>query len=201
MRRRAALVVFASVCGACEFALLLFDRPMAYLAASAFAYNGLLWIIASKSIRLDLESENRTIKTTARGWRLGARLFVVAGICLTVIFGRRWLWSSPLNAAVQHLWSRLGFSMGDSAPFNFILLALVPGILLFALGATRAELGLTRWRPAIVKTLLSALILPGVFATIWFAHGRGTLLLLLTLLVHNFLSNGFSEEFLLRGIV
>jgi membrane protease YdiL (CAAX protease family) len=201
VRNRSALTTFVALCAICEIALLVFDRKMGYLAAGAAAYNGLLWLATAKTIRVDIGAEERTLKTFATGGRLAARVFVVALICAIVVFGRERLWFSPWNAAIQHVWSSFGLGIGDSAPFNFLLLAVVPGALLFALGATRAELGLTRWRAGSVRVLLWALVLPTIFATMWFAHGRGSVPLLLVLLLHNLLSNGFSEEFFVRGMV
>ncbi len=42
--------------------------------------------------------------------------------------------------------------------------------------------------------------MPAIFIGIWFAKGHGTIGLLVFMLVRNFLSNGFSEEFLTRGM-
>jgi membrane protease YdiL (CAAX protease family) len=194
-------LVFAGVCIFCEAVLLLFDRNSAYIGLGAFAYGLILWLIARACIQLDLQSEERVLKTTVKGWRLLCRVLVVAGILLFIVFGRQWFWSSPMNAAIQRVSKALYLGYGDSALPNAIFQVIVPGILLALLGAKPVELGLCAWRKGSTYALLGALVLPCIIAILWFAKGHGTADLLLAFLVHNFLSNGFSEEFLMRGMV
>jgi len=197
---RPAHALFLCVCGACELVLLVFDRTSAYIAIGAFAYGLILWTITRACISLDEASEETVLKTTAKGWRLALRVLVVAVTLSFVVFGRQWFWSSSANLALQHLSVRIGLGNGDSALPNLLLDVLIPGALLFLLGAKPIELGLTSWRKGAWYALLGALVLPIVVIAIWFGKGHGAIGLLLVFLVHNLLSNGFSEEFLMRGM-
>lgn len=81
------------------------------------------------------------------------------------------------------------------------MFALAPGLLVMALGARRRELGLTR--PA-KGTYLATLAVTGLFLLSWawrMTHGGPSVAMLLLFLVHNLLSNGFSEEFQTKGLV
>lgn len=199
--RRPAQTTFAAICAAGEIALLAFDRPSAYIALGAFAYGAVLWLITRAFVAIDLPSEETVLKTKAAGWRLVARVIVVAASCSYVILGRQWFWNGPVNAAIQHLSVRVGLGNGDTAIPNFLFEALVPGALLLALGAKPNALGLTAWRKGSWRALLGALVLPTIIAVTWFANKHGTAAVLAFFLAHNFLSNGFSEEFLTRGMV
>ncbi|MFY9738812.1 MAG: hypothetical protein WAK11_07120 [Candidatus Cybelea sp.] len=55
------------------------------------------------------------------------------------------------------------------------------------------------WRKGGSLALLGALALPAILTGIWFVRGNGSVALLLFFFVRNLLSNGFSEEFLMRG--
>ncbi len=197
---RPAHSVFLALCGVSEVVLLVFDRTSAYVGLGACAYGLILWLIARACIPLDERSEETVLTTTAKGWRLTLRAIVVVATLGLVFFGRRWLWASAANHALQHLSVRVGLGNGDTALPNVLLYVLIPGALLFLLGTKPIELGLTSWRKGASYALLGALVLPVIFATIWFAKGHGSLGLLGLWLTHNFLSNGFSEEFLMRGM-
>lgn len=170
----------------CEAILLVFARGEAYIGLGAFAYGALLWGIVRVCIRYDANSEATALKTTARGWRLYARAAVVCAALVSLPFQTPWL--------MLPIWK------GDSALPNFIAHALVPGLLLFALGAKPLELGLSAWRKGSWAALAGACVVPFIFAILWFMRGHGSGTLLAFLVVHNFLSNGFSEEFLIRGM-
>jgi membrane protease YdiL (CAAX protease family) len=197
---RPAHTVFLAICGVCEIALFVFDRTDAYTALGAFAYGLILWLIARACIPLDGESEETTLKTTARGWRLACRVLVVLATFAVLLFGHDWVWNSPVNAFLQRVFARVGLGNGDSAFPNSLIYVLIPGSLVFLLGAKPAELGLTVWRRGAWSALLGALVLPAIFVGLWFSKDHGTSVLLLIYLAHNFLSNGFSEEFLMRGL-
>lgn len=197
---RSAPAAFGALCVVCEAVLLAWDRSSAYFGIGAFAYGLVLWLITRASIRIDLDLEKSALITRATGWRLALRLLVVAAALGLVVFGRNWLWNSPVNVAIQHFSATVGLGYGDTAIPNFLFYFLVPCALLLLLGAKPVELGLTAWRKGGWVALLGALVLPTIFAIVWFVRGRGTLAILLFLLLRNFLSNGFSEEFLMRGM-
>ena len=197
---RPAHTVFLAICSVCEIALFVFDRASAYTALGAFSYGLILWLIARACIPLDEASEESTLKTAARGWRLACRVLVVLATFAFLLFGHDWFWNSPVNAFLQRAFAGVHLGNGDSGIPNFITYALVPGTLLFLLGAKPIELGLTAWRKGAWSALIGALVLPAIFVGLWFSKDHGSVGLLLTYLAHNFLSNGFSEEFLMRGI-
>ena len=198
---RPAHIVFASICGVCEIAVLIFDRTSGYIGLGAFAYGLVLWLIARACIRPDEASEDSAIKTTATGWRLALRVVVVAAtLGFVFFFERQWFWNSSANEALQRFSAWIHLGAGNTALPNAIFYVLIPGTLLFLLGAKPIELGLTAWRKGAWYALLGASVLPVVCIVIWFSKGHGAAGVLALMLVHNFLSNGFSEEFLMRGI-
>jgi len=85
--------------------------------------------------------------------------------------------------------------------YNFVSLALVPCLLLLALGLTPRQLGLGKSANRTWLASVLCLIVP--IGMIGFALARGKLAIagLLFLLFHNLLSNGFSEEFFARGMI
>ena len=90
--------------------------------------------------------------------------------------------------------------LGTGLP-NFVIEALIPGLLVIALGARLREIGLSR--PA-RGTLLAIAACTGLFVLSWifrFAQGHLTVPALALYLLHNVLSNGFSEEFGMRGLL
>jgi membrane protease YdiL (CAAX protease family) len=196
-----AHVAFLLVCVVCTAFLALTDRGSAATAVGAFAYGLILWLIARAFIKYDPVSENVAFRTTARGWRLALRVVVLLGALLYVVTGRHWFWNTPLNVGLQHISVAIGLGNGDTALPNVLFEAIVPGVLMFVLGAARIEFGLVAWRAGAWKALAGALVLPVIFCVLWFRHGHGTAGLLAVILAHNFLSNGLSEEFLTRGLL
>jgi membrane protease YdiL (CAAX protease family) len=78
---------------------------------------------------------------------------------------------------------------------------LVPGALLLALGARPRQLGLCPPAPGTALASLACAVPSLAFAVWALASGRLTAAGLGFLMVHNFVSNGFCEEFLCRGMV
>lgn len=189
---------FVVLCGAAEITLLLFDRPNAYIALGASAYGLSLWLLTRALIPLDA-SERLAIKTNAKGWVLAARVMVVVSTLAVIASRQMWFWQSSVNKVLQIVSSAVGLPQSTALP-NLLFYVLVPGVLLFLLGAKPLELGLVMWRKGGWYTLGAASILPLVSIGIWIFNGHATLNRLLQWTAHNFLSNGFSEEFLLRGI-
>jgi membrane protease YdiL (CAAX protease family) len=196
--------VLLAICLLSEAILLVYDRTSALVGVEAFAYSLFLWLVTRACIKYDAASEDVVLRTRACGWRLYARLAVVTATLLFVAYETSWgaslVWNSGANAAVQRFSAAIGLGYGDTALPNFIVYALIPGILVFALGAKPIELGLVAWRKGSWFALLGACIFPLILIVIWFSKGHATVGLLLFMLVRNFLSNGFSEEFLVRGM-
>jgi membrane protease YdiL (CAAX protease family) len=184
--RSLAYLTFAVVCLVCEAVLFVYERGYAYLAFGAFAYSLILWLIARACIRSDPAAEDAALRAKASGFRLYARLAVVIAALLFVV--------AKIHLGTFLVWR------GDTAFRNFISEALVPGLLLFALGAKPIELGLAKWAKGSSYALLGALVLPAIMVVIWFTKGHASLGLLAFMLARNFLSNGISEEFIMRGM-
>lgn len=199
-----AQIAFLFVCLISEAILFAYDRSSAYIGFGAFAYSLILWLITRFCIKYDAAAEEVALRTSAFGLRLYARVAVVAATLLFVAYETSWgaslVWNSRAEALVQHASAAIGLGYGDTALPNFIVYVLIPGLLLFALGAKPIELGLTAWRKGSRYALIGAFIVPAIFIGIWFAKGHGAIGLLVFMLVRNFLSNGFSEEFLMRGM-
>ena len=199
-----AQTAFLVLCLASEAILFLYDRGSAYIGLGAFAYSLILWIITRSCIKYDPAAEDVGLRTRASGLRLYARVAVVAATLLFVAYETSWgaalVWNSRAEVFVQHVSAAIGLGYGDTALPNFLVYVLIPGFLLFALGAKPLELGLAAWQKGSWHALLGAFILPAVFIGIWFSKGHGAIGLLTFMLVRNFLSNGFSEEFLTRGM-
>jgi membrane protease YdiL (CAAX protease family) len=96
---------------------------------------------------------------------------------------------------------RVAPHLGGLELHNFLTLALLPGILLFALGMRPQELALTPPRRGTLAATLACLVVPFGFIVWGFAGNGLTVVALALLLLHNLLSNGFSEEFFARGMV
>ena len=202
---RAAHKAFLVICVLSELILFAFDRTSAYIGLGVFAYGLILWLITRTFIKYDAVSEQIAIKTQSNGWRLYARVAVVIAPILFVFFETTWgeslVLHSGAEAIVQRISAAIGIGYGDSALPNFIAFVVIPGLLLFALGAKPMELGLTAWRKGGWYALLGACVIPAIFVVIWCSKGHASIGLLAFMLVRNFLSNGFSEEFLFRGMV
>jgi membrane protease YdiL (CAAX protease family) len=109
----------------------------------------------------------------------------------------------PLLTPLFETLYRMRTPLHDSATplFHLLTFVLVPGALLVLFGATARQLGLTRPVRGTALATLACLVVPlGMLA--WaMTHGRMGVAALFWLLLHNFLSNGFSEEFVVRGVI
>jgi membrane protease YdiL (CAAX protease family) len=187
-----------------EALMVLFDRGNAWIGVVFAAYALLMWICVARIVPLDEPAEERVLRAEATGIRRWLRVGVVVGamgfVCAVMFWYSGALHIPWLTRANDALVTALPRGIG-SGYLNFIMLALIPGALLFALGARPRELGLT---PTAKRTWLAAipcLALP--VAAMAFALWKGHLTAgpLAVLIVHNLLSNGFSEEFFSRGII
>jgi membrane protease YdiL (CAAX protease family) len=106
---------------------------------------------------------------------------------------------APWLASVRGI--RLAPGVGGFELFNFGAYALLPGVLLLALGARPRELGLCLPARGTVAATLVCLIPVVSFVSWGVATGRLTAGALFWLVIHNLLSNGFTEELLCRGLI
>lgn len=182
--------------------LLLEDRGTAFIALGFGAFMLVLWLVTRRLVP-EPQAGRDVLKAAGSRALLAARTLVVAaGVIVVFIhsFAGSKLILMPRFESAYRAVARLAPSLGSGLP-NFVLYALIPGLLVAALGARRRELGLTR--PA-RGTYLATVSVVGLFLLSWvwrMTHGGPSIPMLGLFLAHNFLSNGFSEEFQTRGLV
>jgi membrane protease YdiL (CAAX protease family) len=185
-----------------------YDRDTSYFALAVAGYALYLgavgrWLLP-KTVPLEAEPVLR-----AAGPRLAARWAAVAAAVALVALdgaayaGIRGAVPVPLlTPMVQRLLAvRLWPGVGGYELLNFATYALIPGLVLAALGARPGELGLCA--PAAGTLPGTALCLVPSLAFVGWGVAGGLLTPpgLSYLVAHNFLSNGFREEFQCRGMV
>ncbi|HTD34907.1 MAG TPA: CPBP family intramembrane glutamic endopeptidase [Candidatus Elarobacter sp.] len=203
-------LTFIAGWGAAVAVLLALDPANGTLALSTAGYALLLWFLTWRIIpAAPAERADDVLRASGPPAKLRARIAVAA---LTFV----WLMVQTVAAGgatggirvplLTPLFETLGSirtPLHDSAipPFHLLAWVIVPGALLVALGANARQLGLTRpARGSALATLACCVVPLGMLA--WaMAHGRMGLVPLFWLLVHNLLSNGFSEEFVMRGVI
>jgi membrane protease YdiL (CAAX protease family) len=193
------LVLALNDLNTCCFALIVAGYAI-YLAAVG------MWLLP-KTVPLEAEPVLRAVAPSA--CRLVARGVVVgAAVALVAMDGAAYAGIGSgcpvplLTPMIQFLLTvNLWPGVGGVELLNFTTYALLPGLLLVALGARPRELGLCLpSRGTVVATLLC--LIPCLGFVGWgLVSGRLTPLGLFFLVIHNFLSNGFSEEFQCRGMV
>jgi membrane protease YdiL (CAAX protease family) len=178
------------------------DRGTAFIALGFGAFMLALWLVTRRLVP-EPRAGREVLKAEGSRALLTARALVVAASVIVVFIhsfaGSRLVLMPGFESAYRAV-ARLAPSLGSGLP-NFVLYALIPGLLVAALGARRRELGLTR--PA-RGTYLATLSVVGLFLLSWvwrMTHGGPSIPMLGPFLAHNFLSNGFSEEFQTRGLV
>lgn len=186
---------------------------MAALSIGGAVYAMLLIAASVRFLPPSIEARNddvlRDPPDPASRARLGRLLISSGSLALVILVSFAYGGTSPrgvyiawLTPHLVHLAS-IPSSLGNGLTplFNFGYLAVVPGILLLSFGASRRTLGLIAWRPRTSKVLVLCLLVPTVMALVSLWNGRVTLTVLLMMLVHNMLSNGFSEEFFARAVI
>ncbi len=178
------------------------DRDAAYQSLGLNAYLGVLWLVTARVVAADEAAEDDVLVPGRRF--VSARTAVVAVTVLFVTFAYGMVGNGVADVPVlSPLWARIvaaRLPFGATAAVNPLLYAVVPVVLLLALGARPRELGFARWAPRTSRAAAAALVLPVAFAA-WtlFAH-RHTLRGLGYIVTRNFLSSGLSEEVLFRGL-
>ena len=186
--------------------LLLSEPTMALLALASGAYAALLagltaWLIP----KTDVPEPDTVLRASGTRRALALRIaVVVAAVVWTAAFGvERGGFKvpllTPLLKSLQTV--RLAPHLDGFVLHNFFSLALIPGILLIALGTRPRELGLCAPVRGTLKATLACLAYP-LIMVIWAFTSKGlTIAGLFFWLLHNLLSNGFSEEFFARGMI
>ena len=184
--------------------MLVWDPNRSWVGPAMLVYVLLLWLVVAAIVREDRAAEQSALAASATGTRLWLRI----GIILATLFAVFMVYSVWYVGYVRLPWlggilrgynAFFGPTFGQPL-FNFTLYAVLPGTLLFALGMHRNEVGLTRSAPCTWEAALPCLALPTVFVALALYRGTLTVGFLATLVVRNFFSNGFSEEFLIRGM-
>jgi membrane protease YdiL (CAAX protease family) len=188
---------------AAEIILFFEDRTTALIALGFGFFMILLWLVVKRVVPESASSEQNVLQAVGSRKQIIARSVVVAGaIALTfahLLAVNKVIALPRLETALQAI-ANLAPSLGSGLP-NFTLFVLLPGVLIVALGARRRELGLTR---PTRRTVLATLLVISLFLLSWIwrlAHGQPTISALGLFLLHNLLSNGFSEEFQTKGLV
>jgi membrane protease YdiL (CAAX protease family) len=206
--RRPAVIVGSFIWAVAMVIMDVADPQVAAIALGTAVYaaalTATLWLIPARNA----EPDRGVLRATRTRW-FWLRLAIVAASTIIVFAfyigfgavaeGAYLPFIFRINRLFVYLYSAHHFE--PFTAFNFVMLALVPGALLFALGAKPRELGLTRPVNRTYRAMAACLVLPAIFVIIAFVRGRLSLVGLLGLLVHNLFSNGFSEEFFARGMI
>jgi membrane protease YdiL (CAAX protease family) len=203
-----ALTVGAAVWLVSVVALIGPDRGIALIAVSTALYAAILaaltWWLVPKTVTV---LGDDTLRAHGAPLPMAFR-YTVVGAAIVWIIGSNVVAAAGVNVPLFSAW-RTFIGPAHPLPFihggelqNFLMEALVPGLLLLALGASRRQLGLVAPVHGTLRATLACLVLPIVFVVIGFVHGKLNLFRLFWLLiVRNLISNGFSEEFVMRGAV
>jgi len=187
-----------------ELIMVVWDPHRSWIGPAMLGYVLLLWLVVAAIVPEDKAAEQSTLAASATG----ARLWLRYGIVLATLFAVFMVYSVWYGGYVRLPWlggvlrgynAFFGLTFGQPL-FNFTLYAVLPGTLLFALGMHRNEVGLTRPAPYTWRAALPCLALPAVFVALALYRGTLSVGFLATLVVRNFFSNGFSEEFLICGM-
>ncbi len=188
--------------------LALLDRQVFFFALAVVGYAFFLWAVGAWLLP-GAGEPSEVLRTRATGRRLAARCAVVGAAGTLVFCSGAALAGMQSGATVPlltplfqtlgeiHLWP----GVGGIELWKVASYVIVPGAVLMALGARAMELGL---RLPSVRTTLATLVCLVPSATfvgwgVW--SGRLSAAGLFLLLIHNLFSNGFSEEFLCRGMM
>ncbi|MGC1760994.1 MAG: CPBP family intramembrane glutamic endopeptidase [Candidatus Cybelea sp.] len=132
---------------------------------------------------------------------------IVAAIALTGMSGLRFhgLTSTtipPWDALIRTI-APLGdvLRIGENQAINFATYVVLPGVFVLLLGAKVREIGFERFAPGSWKLAVLWLAFPAIGWIVALATGQSTIARMLWQLLRNALSNGFSEEFLFRGLL
>ncbi len=187
-----------------ELVMLVWNPSRSWVGPAMLGYMLLLWVVVATIVREDKAAEQSTLVASATGVRLLLRYGIVLAT-IVAVFMVYSVWyagdvRSPWLAGILRGYDAVFGTTFGQPLFNFTLYAGLPGTLLLALGTRRQELGLTRSAPHTWRAALPCLALPAMFVAVALYRGTLSAGFLATLVVRNFFSNGFSEEFLIHGM-
>ncbi|MGB8266428.1 MAG: CPBP family intramembrane glutamic endopeptidase [Candidatus Velthaea sp.] len=133
--------------------------------------------------------------------RAGIVIGTVAFVSFVYGFIANWVVYVPVLTDLWRQWVQWKPPLGDSAVPNLLLYALIPGGGVIALGASPRTFGFGTSARGTARALAPCLALPAIFFTLFLATGRMSIGGLAYILARNFLSSGFSEEVLFRGLL
>lgn len=183
-------------------------RPsLAAMAAGGAAYAAILAALCARLVRSPappdrLRATGRTAPLSA--WYAVALAVLAWGFLYGVAFGgvSGGVYVPLLTPWVADLSRRwLAPGVDGTTVLNFASFAVVPGLILAAAGATRPELALAAPVKGTGRAAAACLALPAAFVAWGFAAGKVTAASLGVAVVHDFLSNGFAEEFMCRAVL
>jgi len=174
------------------------------IAAGFAVFLTLAWAATVAIVRVPTEPPDDVMRASGEHRRVLARTLFVAAFavlvfCLAFDFAgyRVAPWFYHAFLAVQRT---VLPSLGSASP-KFILTALVPGLVVLALGARPREIGLGRGARGTLWATLACTSPFLIAFVVRLLQGRLSLAQLGVYVAHNVLSNGFSEEFLSRGLI
>jgi membrane protease YdiL (CAAX protease family) len=203
---------FAGIWLASIVVLLLTDPQSAMLSVGGALFASLLAWFTYKLVRGPGPETQDVLRASGSPRQLTAqRIIVIGAACWVMLYG--WVFGSLMAKGqwmrVPYLTHFLGSlyrtrtPLHDSAApfFEFAIIVVLPGALLLLCGANHRQLGLTRPAPGTLRATAACIALAVIFAAIGMATHKITVAAFGWLLLHNFFSNGFAEEFFARGMV
>ena len=196
------LVTLLALFVASEAVLLIEDRSTALLALGVGAFQVLVLLLTTRLVSPPGMLASEPLRATGSRPRIILRTAIVLVATAAVYIYTFWFGGELTAPIIDRFVSIFARQVPElkAGLINFTLYAVAPGTLVFACGARLREVGLGR--PA-RGTLLCLVVYCVPFVTAWVVHMKSTKIALPMLgiyLLRNILSNGFSEEFLFRGL-
>jgi membrane protease YdiL (CAAX protease family) len=180
------------------------DFTVIEIAAGFAVFLTLAWLVTKTIVRVPTEPPDDVLRAAGDGRRVVVRALFVAAFSVLVACVAFDFAGFHVVAWFFGLWRAVARtvlpSLGSSSP-KFILTALLPGVVVLALGARFRQIGLGRGARGTLWATLACTSPFLVAFAVRLVQGRLSLAQLGLYLAHNVLSNGFSEEFLSRGLI
>jgi membrane protease YdiL (CAAX protease family) len=181
------------------------------LGAASFA--AILITITVRLVRVPNSSPADALRATGSPRQLSLQSVIITLACVwallygwgygSLLKGGEKMFVPRLSPLMLRLFTHQNVPLHDTwgTYFGFMTLVLTPGLALLLCGRTPRSLGLVAPATSVGWATLACIGLALVFAAIGLATHKITLATLALLLLHNFFSNGFAEEFVSRGMV